>query len=121
MSIKTYKELIVWQKSMNLVEEIYFLTSNYPKEEIYGLISQTRRSAISVPSNTAEGRRRGTKKDFQRFLVIAYGSGSELETQLEIAKRLFFADKNSFLRSLSLLDEVMRMLNTMISHLQATN
>lgn len=115
--IHSYKDLIVWQKSMQLVVEIYKLTDDYPKTEIYGLISQTRRSAVSIPSNIAEGRRRGSKKDYRQFLIIAYGSGAELETQIEIAKRLSFNEKLNFSKVDSLLDEIMRILNKMLSTL----
>jgi len=89
-TINSYKDLIVWQKSMNLVVEVYKLTDNYPKTEIYGLTSQTRRSSVSIPSNIAEGRKRSSRKDYRQFLIIAYASGAELETQIEIAKRLSF-------------------------------
>ncbi|MFA6183761.1 MAG: four helix bundle protein [Parcubacteria group bacterium] len=83
-NLNSYRDLIVWQKAMELVTEIYKLTDKFPKEEIYGIVSQMRRCAISIPSNIAEGRRRDGKKDFRRFLIIAYGSGAELETQIEI-------------------------------------
>jgi len=96
---------------MSLVVEIYKVTKLYPQSELYGLISQTRRSAISIPSNIAEGRRRGSKKDFIHFLIIAYASGAELETQVEIAKRLEFGKAQDFKAVDDLLDEVMRILN----------
>ena len=86
--INSYRELIVWQKSIELVVAVYNLTAKFPKEEAYGLTSQMRRSAVSIPSNIAEGRSRGTKKDFTQFLRISYGSGAELETQIIIAKKL---------------------------------
>ena len=119
--INSYKDLIVWQKSMELVKEVYKITAKYPKSELYGLTSQTRRSVVSIPSNIAEGRRRGTKKDFRHFLVVAFGSGAELETQIEIAKSLSFTKGLNFSVADSLLDEIMRMLNTMISKLQTTS
>lgn len=112
-SIKTYKDLIVWQKSMDLVIAIYALTDGFPKTEIYGLTSQMRRSAVSIPSNIAEGRRRGSRKDFRQFLIIAYASGAELETQIEIVKRLQFGINLNYKKVDNLLDEVMRMLNKM--------
>ena len=87
--VSSYKELIVWQRAMELVVEIYKLTEKYPREEIYGLTNQTRRSAVSIASNIAEGRYRGTKKDFTNFLRISFGSGAELETQIKIAKTIF--------------------------------
>ena len=112
--IESYKDLIVWQKSMELVVAVYAATEYYPKSELYGLTSQTRRAAVSIPSNIAEGRRRSTKKDYCHFLVMAFGSGAELETQIEIAKRLSFGKSINFSEGDGLLDEVMRMLNTMI-------
>jgi len=116
--IHSYKDLIVWQKAMDLVIEVYQLTECYPPSELYGLISQSRRSAISIPSNIAEGRRRGSRKDYRQFLIITFGSGAELETQIEIAKRLPFVGKKlNFQKLDGLLDEVMRMLNRMTSQL----
>lgn len=109
-----YKELIVWQRSMELVVAVYELTKGYPKDERYGLTEHTRKTAISVPSNIAEGRRRSTKKDYRQFLIRAYASGAELETQLEIAKRLLFVDKVNFFHVDKLLEEVMKMLNKMV-------
>lgn len=116
--INTYKDLVVWQKSMDLVVEVYKLTEDFPRSEIYGLTSQMRRCAVSIPSNIAEGRRRGTRKDYRHFLIIAYGSGAELETQIEIAKRLPFGKNLDFIKVENLLDEVMRMLNKMLSTLK---
>ena len=117
--INTYKDLIVWQKSMNLVVEIYKLTENFPRSEIYGLVSQMRRCAVSIPSNIAEGRRRGSRKDYRHFLIISYGSGAELETQIEIVKRLQFNKNLDFIKVDNLLNEVMRMLNKMLSMLKS--
>lgn len=118
MEIHSYKDLIVWQKSMELVVEVYKLTIDFPKDELYGLISQMKRCAISIPSNIAEGRRRGSKKDYRQFLIIAYGSGAELETQIEIAKRLPFSKNLDCNKTSQLLNEVMRMLNKMILNLK---
>jgi len=94
---------------------IYELTEAFPKEELYNLVSQMRRSAVSIPSNIAEGRSRGTRKDFQQFLRIAYGSGAELETQIIIAQKLKKTSNLGYSKVESLLSEVMKMLNTMIS------
>jgi len=102
---------------MELVVVVYELTEKFPQREIYGLISQMRRSAISIPSNIAEGRFRSTRKDFAQFLRIAYGSGAELETQVEIAKRLKETKILNFEKVDSLLEETMKMLNTMITKL----
>lgn len=117
--LNSYKELIVWQKAIKLVITVYELTEKYPKEEIYGIISQIRRCAVSIPSNIAEGRNRGTKKDFTQFLRIAYGSGAELETQIEISKQLP-KTKNLYYKEVdTLLLEVMKMLNVMIKNLNS--
>ncbi len=117
METHTYKDLIVWQKAMDLVTEIYILTGKFPKEEVYSLISQMRRAAISIPSNIAEGRLRGYRKEYRQFLLNAYGSGGELETQIEIAKRLQTMRNLDYTKADVLLTEVMKMLNKMISQL----
>jgi four helix bundle protein len=115
--IHSYKDLIVWQKSMDLVVLIYQLTSQFPKEELFGLCSQIRRSAVSIPSNIAEGRYRGTKNDYLHFLRMSYGSGAELETQIEISKRLEKMKDLDYVKLDALLIEVMKMLNIMIKNL----
>ncbi|MBU2213859.1 four helix bundle protein [Patescibacteria group bacterium] len=92
----SYEDLIVWQKAMDLVDVVIVLTDQYPKEHLYGLVQQTRNSAISIPSNIAAGRRKGYKAEFKRFLSIAYGSGAELETQIKIAKRQTFGKNLDF-------------------------
>ena len=84
---KSFRDLVVWQKAIDLVDEIYLLTGTFPTEENFGLKSQIRRSAVSVPSNIAEGQGRGTPKEFLRFLNIVLGSLAELDTQIEIALR----------------------------------
>ena len=117
-TIYSYKDLIVWQKSVELVVAIYKLTEKFPPAEVYGLTSQMRRAVISIPSNIAEGRRRGTRKDFRQFLVVAYSSGAELETQLEIAKKLPFGKSLDYLEVDNLLLEVMKMLNKIVSTLK---
>ncbi len=91
-----FKELNVWQKSINLATDIYDLTTQYPKQETYGLTSQIRKSAISISSNIAEGAGRFSKKEFRHFLNIAYGSAFELETQLIISKNLKYVDDDTF-------------------------
>jgi four helix bundle protein len=114
MITKSYKDLIVWQKAINLVIEVYKLTEKYPKSELFGLTSQIRRSAVAIPSNIAEGRHRGSKKDYRQFLIIAYSSGAELETQLEISKRLSYGKEIDYSAIESLLIEIMKILNKMI-------
>jgi len=112
--VQGYKELIVWQKSIRLSIALYKLTKKFPREDIYGLTSQMRRSAVSIPSNIAEGRMRGTRKDFLSFLRIAYGSGAELETQIEIAENIYASEHLDFSEINTLLLEIMKMLNVMI-------
>ncbi len=114
MLVHNYEKLTVWQKSMDLVELVYIMTKSFPKEEIYGITSQMKRCAISVPSNIAEGSRRRSQKDFRNFLLISMGSASELETQLKIAKRLKFGILTEYSAVESLLIEVLKMLNKLI-------
>ncbi|SFI79098.1 four helix bundle protein [Myroides guanonis] len=92
MKIQSHRDLNVWQESMDLVEKVYLIVKNFPKEELYGLTSQIKRSAISVPSNIAEGAGRKSNLEWMRFLYISLGSLSELETQLELGVRLKFMD-----------------------------
>lgn len=87
-TISSYRDLVVWQKAIQLAIEIYQLTDRFPREEQFGLVSQMRRAAVSIASNIAEGRSRGTRKDFAHFLTMAYASGAELETQIYIARQL---------------------------------
>ena len=92
--MNNYKELIVWQKSVDLAVKIYEATKSFPREELYGLTSQIRRSAVSIPSNIAEGAGRNSKKDFNNFLGISNGSSCELDTQLIIAQRINFINQS---------------------------
>ncbi|MDR0290387.1 MAG: four helix bundle protein [Treponema sp.] len=93
--IKTFKDLTVWQEAMNLVEMIYRQTKIFPKEEMYGMTSQIRRAAVSIPANIAEGNGRKSRKEYLQFLSIANGSASELETHLLIAERLNYLTKDT--------------------------
>ena len=117
--MQTFRDLIVWQKAIELAHQTYILTNQFPTEEKYGLSSQMQRAAVSIPSNIAEGKLRGSDKEFLRFLRIALGSGGELETQIEIAKRLPKMQECDYLSVEALLDEVMRMLNVIISKAKA--
>lgn len=108
-----YKDLIVWQRSIDLALSIYDFVKGFPKEEIYGLTSQMKRASVSIASNIAEGSKRITEKDFKHFLVMAYGSVAELETQIELAKRLHFGDEARYSKIDGLLLEVAKMLNKM--------
>lgn len=105
---------------MQLVIAVYKLTESFPQSEIYGLTAQMRRSAVSIPSNIAEGRRRTSKKDFRQFIHIAYGSASELETQLEISIALDLGQPTEQERVRQLLLEILKMLNSLSSKLQPT-
>ncbi|MBI5003512.1 four helix bundle protein [Candidatus Kaiserbacteria bacterium] len=109
-----FRKLIVWQKAMDLARDLYVHTSKFPSEEKFGLTSQMRRSAVSIPSNIAEGSKRGTKKDFTQFLRIAAGSAAELETQLLLSKELFGFDNEPLL---DILKEVQKMLESLIKKL----
>ena len=115
MGQNSYKNLIVWQKSVELAVEIYRLTDKFPGSELYGLTFQMRRAAVSIPSNIAGGRRRLTQKEFIHFLTISYGSGAELETQLEISKKLSFSKNLDYTKIEQLLEEIMKMLNKLIN------
>jgi len=108
-----YKNLIVWQKSIRLVKIIYQLTKSFPSEEKFGLISQIRRAAVSVPSNIAEGQARRTTADYVRFVSIAEGSLAELETQLIIAIDLGFCPEKDTQECFGLLTEIRKMLNAL--------
>ena len=110
-----YKDLIVWQKGMELTTLVYALVCEYPKEEMFGLTSQIKRSAVSIPSNIAEGYGRNTTKDYKHFLSIAYGSALELETQLIIGKRLGFGKTALQTKIGETHEEVLKMLSKMRS------
>jgi len=113
LTIKTYKDLLVWQKSMNLVTEIYKLSKSFPADEMYGLTCQIRRSAISIPSNIAEGSGRKSTADYIRFLYIATGSLYELQTQIEIALTLGYLKKTDFDKLYESSREIERMLSSL--------
>lgn len=112
----TYKDLIVWQKAMMLVDEVYRLTGSFPKDERFRLCDQLSRAVVSIPSNIAEGNGRGMKSDYAHFLAIARGSLYETETQLEIALRLNYVDDIS--RAAELIAEIRAMLTTLIAKLR---
>lgn len=116
--IQSYKDLIVWQKSIHLIKLIYETTRSFPEEEKFGLISQIRRSAISIPSNIAEGYGRGSSKSYGQFLSIARGSLFELETQLYIARELQFISAEKFSSIEILNSEVGKMLNALMMKLK---
>jgi four helix bundle protein len=111
-----YQDLIVWQKAMDMVLKVYDLTKSFPREEVYGLVSQMRRAAISVPSNIAEGKGRHSRKELAQFLFHARGSLLELETQNQIAERLGYLDHTDAAELKTHSSEVGRLLSGMISH-----
>ncbi|SDI51499.1 four helix bundle protein [Chryseobacterium jejuense] len=113
-----FKDLLVWQKSIDFVTEIYRITEVFPKNEVYGLISQIRRAAVSIPSNIAEGNSRRSKLDYLQFLKISRGSRAEVETQLIISKNLKFLNEEDYLKLNQEIIEIMKMLNGLISSLQ---
>jgi four helix bundle protein len=111
--IKDFKDLVVWQKAMEAVVEVYKLTKSLPEEETFVLGNQMRRAAISIPSNIAEGQARNSSKEFIRFLAIAKGSKSELETQLILCQRIGYLTENEISSVINLLAEVGRIINTL--------
>ncbi len=108
--MKDFKKMMVWQKSIRMVKMIYKNTGHFPKEEIFGITSQIRRSAISIPSNIAEGSGRGTDKELNHFLNIAQGSAFELETQLIIANELKFINDENYEILIENLGEIQKMI-----------
>ncbi|MEP0007065.1 MAG: four helix bundle protein [Balneola sp.] len=116
--IKTFRDLKIWQQSMELVTEIYRATSSFPEEEKYGLTSQLRRSSISIPSNISEGFGRNSQGDFKRFVNISMGSLFELQTQIEVAKNLEFISKEIFENLYDHSREIERMMSSFIRTLK---
>ena len=110
---QNYKDLLVWQKGITLAKSIYQLTKNFPSEEKFGLTSQMRRAAVSIPSNLAEGQARHTSGEFVQFISHAEGSAAELDTQLILAVELGFAKKATAIPIYELIDEIRRMLNAL--------
>lgn len=117
----TFRDLIIWQKSMIFVTNAYKLTNLFPKEEIYGLTSQIRRSAISIPSNIAEGYGRDSNNDFLRFLNIAISSLFEVQTQLEIALNLNYINENQFNEIFESTREIERLMSSFIKKRKELN
>ena len=119
MSVKSFRELIAWQKAMDLVAEVYAATVNFPSDERFGLTSQLRRAAVSIPSNIAEGQGRNTPRDFVHFLSIAYGSLCEVQTQVLLSQRLQYMDTFSAEQIMEHSEEVGRILNGLSNSLIA--
>ncbi len=119
MKVQNYKDLIVWQKAMDLAEEIHRLSKSFPKDELYGLTSQIRRAAVSVPSNIAEGQARSSTAEFLKFLSISHGSRAEVETQLLLALRFLYLQEPQARMALALLQEIKRLLHGLENSLEA--
>ena len=115
--VESYRDLIVWQRSMDVVEDIYRLASGFPSYERYGLWSQITRAAVSIPANIAEGSRRGSRRDYAQFIAISRGSLGEVETFLLIAVRLGYVNDQDAEPVLSELTEISKMLNALRSSL----
>ena len=116
--LKSYKDLVVWQKSMDLVVEVYALVKKLPKEETYALSDQMRRSVVSIPSNIAEGYTRNSTVEYLRFLSIANGSRTELETQLIICTRIQYLTEKDTEKALAMSDEIGRIIYSIIGRLK---
>lgn len=117
-ALQSFRELIVWQRSVQLAAEVFRLTEKFPREQVYGITIQMQRSAVSVGSNIAEGQSRLTRGEFRQFLGIARGSNAELQTQLEIAKVLGFGDKAQMARVEALSVEIGKMINAILGALR---
>ena len=115
--IKSLEDLEIWNEGLSLVEKIYAVTQKFPKEEIYGLSSQLRRAAVSIPSNVAEGFRRYHNKEYKQFLYVTLGSCAELETQITIAKELKYIEQDIEVAILEKLDHICRMISNLIKKL----
>lgn len=114
----SHEDLIVWKKSMILVRDVYKVTERFPKTELFGITSQMRRSAVSIPSNIAEGSLRNSTKDFIRFIHISYGSAAELQTQIKISSMLSFGDSQENKKILIQVKEILMMLNGLLASLR---
>jgi four helix bundle protein len=119
MKVNSYRDLKVWQLAMQLTEDVYRITGTFPNKETYALANQLQRAAVSIPSNLAEGHARSSTKDYLRFISIAMGSLAELETQVELAARLLYIDRQKLTELLTTADEVGRMLQGLRKSLQS--
>ena len=115
--VKTFEDLIIWQKSIVLTKQIYTITRKFPKEEIYGLSNQLRRASVSVASNIAEGYGRITRNDYKRFLSFSFGSTFEIQTQLIICIEIGIINNEDFNESMMLSKEISAMLHAIIKKL----
>ena len=115
--IRTYRDLDIWKVGIELVKDIYESTEQFPKQEMYGLVSQMRRSGVSIPSNVAEGFRRYHNKEYKQFLYTSLGSCAELETQITIAKELKYIPEDKEVTLLEKLDHICRMISNLLKKL----
>jgi len=115
--IRNFKDLRIWQEGIEFVEEIYKITKGFPREELYGIVSQIRRSSVSIPSNIAEGFMRHHNKEFKQYLFIALASSAEVETQVIISNRLGYITKEKLDALLEKLDKLNRMTMTLVKRL----
>ena len=115
--IRTYRDLDIWKTSIQLVKDVYKLTEQFPKQEMYGLVSQMRRAGISITSNVAEGFRRYHNKEYKQFLFVSLGSCAELETQATIAKELEYISEDKESALLEKLDHISRMISNLLKKL----
>ena len=118
---QNYRDLIAWQKAMDLVEAVYAATASFPSDERFGLTSQVRRAVVSVPSNIAEGQGRRSRNEFVHFLSVAHGSLREVETQLLIAMRLHYLDEGTGESVLAVSDEVGRLISGLARSLERSS
>ncbi|MCA1599468.1 MAG: four helix bundle protein [Chloroflexi bacterium] len=121
MSGQNYRDLIVWQKAMDLVAQVYQVTRDWPRDELYGLTNQVRRAVVSVPANVAEGQGRGNQKEFGRYLAIAVGSLYEVQTHLLISQRLGYSDKADIDVAIRCTDDVGRLLHGLMRSLKPSD
>jgi four helix bundle protein len=121
LNLNSHKDLVVYQKSIEFVTKIYETTNNFPKEELFGLTSQLRRAAISIPSNIAEGFARRHNKELTQFLYVSLGSAVEIETQLLIAKNINYINEEIYIMLTNLLSEISKMLIGLIHKLESNN
>ena len=121
MGVQSYRDLIVWQKAMEMTAEVYKIVKKLPKEETYSLSDQMRRAAVSIPSNIAEGQARNSRKEFINFLSIAKGSKAELETQLHLCVKIGYLANMDINPTLELLAEISKMLSALIKTLNTAH
>jgi four helix bundle protein len=117
-TIRCYRDLLIWQKGIDLVERIYSLTKLFPREELYGLSAQLRRSAVSIPSNIAEGFARSHNREYRQFLFISLGSCSELITQMTICQRLKYLDNQKANEIIQEADSLSRMIMALVKKIK---